>query len=466
MKDKPISKILYLILVVINLVSIWFLNITPILVSATGITNNEIEIDAESCILIDSKTGLVLYDKDAGKSGVYPASTTKILTAIVALENASLNQVMIASQEAVNDIGDGGMNIGIMAGEEVCLCDLLNAMLVCSANETANIIAENVAPSREKFINMMNNRAKELGAVSTNFVNTCGIHNINHSTSAKDMALIARHAMTIPTFREIVKKEYYDMPITNKHKQWNTLYTTNKLIRQPSETNGEYDIIGIKTGFTTPAGHNLISAAINDQGMELISVVLGVRNENAPENVYSYTLKLFEYGFENCSIHTLINSGDPVYSINIEHAKDNIPLDVVTEKSIECVLPLDKEDMGIQKKIHLYPEIKAPLYKGDVVGYVEFLKDELILGKTNIIAAFSIEEDSKSLPMHKLQILWSKVSASLKKIEWKEKLLVFGRALIKLFLIFMALLVFLKILRFVLRRISRRLRMKKLNKNP
>lgn len=190
-------------------------------------------IEAESCILIDSRTGQVLYSQNADKSGIYPASTTKIMTAIVALENADLDHVMTASQAAINDIGEGGMNIGIMAGEKICFIDLLNAMLVCSANEAANIIAENVASSREEFISMMNKRATELGALNTNFVNTCGIHNSKHYTTARDMAIIARHAMTIPTFREIVKKDHYDMPITNKHEKWNTLYTTNKFLKQP-----------------------------------------------------------------------------------------------------------------------------------------------------------------------------------------------------------------------------------------
>ena len=124
---------------------------------------------------------------------------------------------------------------------------------------------------------MMNKRAKELGAINTNFVNTCGIHNDEHYTTARDMAIIARHAMTIPVFREIVKKDHYNMFVTNKHEKWDTLYTTNKFLKQAPNPDSKYNIIGIKTGFTTPAGHNLVTAAVNNEGMELISVVLGVK---------------------------------------------------------------------------------------------------------------------------------------------------------------------------------------------
>jgi D-alanyl-D-alanine carboxypeptidase (penicillin-binding protein 5/6) len=338
----------------------------------------------------------------------------------------------------MNDIGEGGMNIGIMAGEKICFLDLLNAMLVCSANETANIIAENTASSREEFISMMNERAKNLGATNTNFVNTCGIHDEKHISTAKDMALIARHAMTLPIFREIVKKDHYDMPPTNKHEIWNTLYTTNKFLKQTVKSDSNYDIIGIKTGFTTPAGHNLITGAVNSEGMELISVILGVKNETSWENVYLYTQELLNYGFSNYSIQTIINQDKVVYSTNIENAKDEPLLNLVAEKSVTC--PLPKEDTGelIETKLHLNPVIKAPINKRDILGYIEFFKEGVLLGKTSVVAANSIEEAHK--PDTKIRI----------KSAW--------------YLVIPAIIIFFNILRLTLRKISRKFYASRVNK--
>jgi len=413
---KSVIPILLVFLLTISVfLSLFFINLS--LVYAASLQFPDLGIEAEGFVLIDSRTGIVLRSDNANKRELYPASTTKIMTAIIALENKSLDTVMTASQAAINDIGVGGMNIGIMAGEELTLQELLNAMLVCSANEAANIIAENVAPSREDFVNLMNKRAKELGAINTNFVNTNGMHHKDHYTTAKDMAIIAQHAMSIPSFREIVKKDSYNMPSTNKHESWNTLYTTNKLLRYGTSDDCSFDIIGIKTGFTTPAGHNLVAAAVDKNGMELISIILGVKNERSWENIYEYTEKLLQYGFNNFSVENLIEKNAYVTTVNVADAKDNLALDLVADQSITSILPLinvstnvdinagtDTEidnntddnidnDWMIIKKVHLNPIISAPVNKGEVLGYIEFIKDDTVLGKANIIAANSIEKE-------------------------------------------------------------------------
>lgn len=166
----------------------------------------QLNIDSSSYILIDSKSGQVLYEHNADARR-YPASTTKMMTAIVALENAELDRMMTASLEAVNDIGKDGMNIGIMAGEQIDLERLLQALMISSANETANIIAENISGTRKDFMDLMNKRVAEIGAVNTHFTNPCGAHDKNHYTTARDLAAIARHGMTIPKFRELAKEK-------------------------------------------------------------------------------------------------------------------------------------------------------------------------------------------------------------------------------------------------------------------
>jgi D-alanyl-D-alanine carboxypeptidase/D-alanyl-D-alanine carboxypeptidase (penicillin-binding protein 5/6) len=373
---------------------------------AHAVNSEQLSIDPNcSYILIDSKSGEVLAENNADVK-IRPASTTKILTAIVALEEGKLEREVQVSQQAVFDIGDGGMNIGIMAGEDkLTLENMLNVMMVKSANETANIIAENVAPSRAEFIERMNERAAELGAINTHFYNTCGMDDTqeykNHLSTARDMAILARHAMTFPTFREIVKQEYYnELPATNKHKEWPPLRTTNKLLwgnneypYGPEEGNSKYKVIGIKTGYTSGAGHNLISSAVSEDGTELIAAVMNVKGTN--EAVIDYTKQLYKYGFENYKIQDFITKDQVVDTVTATEAKDDGKLELVASQTLNATLSLNKNSWNIQEVKDIKKDIIAPVKQGEVLGTVEYKKDGISLGKVNLLAARGIEKSFK-----------------------------------------------------------------------
>jgi len=362
--------------------------------------------DEETCyVLMDAKTGRIFAEQNADKQ-IRPASLTKILTAIVALENGDLQQEMIVTQEAVYDIGRGGMNIGIMAGETgFTLENMLNVMLIKSANEAANIIAENVASSRREYMDMMNRRAKELGATNTYFVNPSGKdtekEDADHFTTARDIAVMARHAMTIPEFRKIVATEYYeDLPATNKHDKWDPLRNTNKLLwydnTYPYTVSGkecEYTVTGMKTGYTAAAGNNLVISATGEDGMELIAVVMHVMTAN---KVYGYATELLRYGFENYSMQKLTDAGSTVKSVIVEEAavNDNI-LDLVTGSEFSIALPVQSDGTAgndIETRLDIPNVIKAPVRKGDVIGTVEYISDGKAIGKVDLIAARTISK--------------------------------------------------------------------------
>lgn len=347
--------------------------------------------DAEAYILIDSKSGCILYDHNSNKI-LFPASTTKIMTAILALENAEHDRLMTASKKAVYDIGKDGMNIGIMPGEEIRLENLLEAMLISSANETANIIAENICETRQEFVDLMNKRAKELGALNTNFTNPCGAHDDNHYTTAADLSKIAAHAMKIENFRDIVCKKSYQITPTNKHTEWPELYSTNLLLRQKKSE--LFEINGIKTGYTGQAGQNLVSSAIDEKGMELIAIVLGVKNpDKGKKNTYQYCYDLLQYGFENFSVDRLVDSGKLIKTVQVSDAGENSKLELRTADSLEYVAPIDITKKSIIRSIeHINPEIKAPIEKGDILGYVEYEANGIILGKIDLIASQSINK--------------------------------------------------------------------------
>lgn len=344
--------------------------------------------DAGAYVLLDAETGDVLCEKNPDTM-VYPASTTKIMTAILALENGDLNQVMTASQAAIDDIGPDGSNIGIIAGEQIKLENLLQALLICSANETANIIAENLADSRQAFIDMMNRKARELGAAHTHFANTNGMHDPDHYTTAADMAKFARYAMTFPEFRKIVSSASLQMPPTNKHPEWPVLANTNKLMI--SDKNDLYVINGIKTGFTGQAGFNLVSSAIDKNGLDLIAVVMGVKGDGAQEKVRTYSKELLDYGFNNFKKVNLLEKGKIYRNIKVENAADVYGLDLVTTDSLSCIIPKDATRQNIKEIPHIDTDISAPVNKDDIMGYVEYFKNEVSIGKINLVAARSIE---------------------------------------------------------------------------
>ncbi|MDP4180440.1 MAG: D-alanyl-D-alanine carboxypeptidase family protein [Bacillota bacterium] len=400
-----------------------------------------------SYILMDSKTGQVLLEHNADVK-VRPASTTKLMTAIVALENGKLDSVMNVSAEAVNDIGPGGMNIGIMAGESnLTLENLLNVMLVRSANETANIIAENISGSRAEFVKKMNEKAKEIGATNTNFVNPCGKDDAKgeeyHLSTARDMALITRYAMTKPEIRQIVAKEFYkDLPATNKHQKWDPLQSTNKLLwysnKYPYTINNvkySYTVNGVKTGYTSAAGNNLLSSAVNSDGLELISVVMHVTGGSS--KVFSYTKELYKYGFENYTNKKIISSNQVVKNVSVEGAKQNEKLDLIAQSDFYHVAPLNGNDDYTSEE-HINNTIKAPVKKGDVLGTIEYKSKGMSLGSINLIASSNVEKAVVAMPAEIIKKSGNKLS----------KIIIAVGILGVIFLIF----------RFVMRKLSRRAR--------
>ena len=259
--------------------------------------NGNLNIYSEAAILIEATTGKILYEKDI-HAKKYPASTTKILTAILAIENCDLNEKAVASYDAVHSIKSGYSIANIHVGEEFTISELLDVLLLQSANEAANIIAEHISGSVSEFANLMNKKAKEIGCLNSNFVNANGAHDDNHYSTAYDLAMIAKYCMQNEEFKSRVAKMECSLPTTEIYSEPRIFRNTNSLMVRDSRYYYEY-CTGIKTGFTTPAKNCLISSS-NKYGFELISVILHA--ETTADGLsarYLDTINLFEYGYEN-----------------------------------------------------------------------------------------------------------------------------------------------------------------------
>jgi D-alanyl-D-alanine carboxypeptidase/D-alanyl-D-alanine carboxypeptidase (penicillin-binding protein 5/6) len=378
-----------------------------------------LDIDAQAYILMDAKTGSVLYEYQPDLR-LRPASTTKIMTALVALKHGELSQVMTASNEAVSDIGQGGMNIGIMPGEQMTLDDLLHAFLIVSASEAANTVSENIYPTKAEFITEMNRLAKELGCKNTTFTNPCGVDeyekDANHFSTARDMALIAKECLKYPVFKDIVSQKQLNMlSPTNKHEKWNVLNTTNKILGKSfnygsdtGDNRNQFTITGIKTGSTMRAGANFISSAVNKDGLELISVILGVNN--APgRTVFDFTETLLKAGYENYSNQVIIDRNTIIEeNVQVKNASDDGKLNLVTNGKVEAIMPNDTTQWKVDKKVTIKDDLKAPIKKGDVIGNIVYQENGVSIGKVDIVASRTVEQSFKSKTKDFIDVTTSK----------------------------------------------------------
>ena len=249
------------ILAMIAIISILFCNYSYAETTQSISSEPNLTLYSDAAILIDSATGKVLAEKNSNEK-MYPASTTKILTAIIALENCKLEDKITASYDAVMSIPVGYSNAAIQPDETLSLEELLNLFLIHSANEVGMILAEHISGSVENFANLMNQKATEIGCKNTHFTNPSGIHNEEHYSTAYDMALIAQYCMKNETFRSIVSKPSCEVAATDKYED-RYFVNTNDLIRPSSQYYYEY-AIGIKTGFTSQAKNCLIAASKKD----------------------------------------------------------------------------------------------------------------------------------------------------------------------------------------------------------
>lgn len=350
---------------------------------------------AQTALLMDMSSGRVLYSKNLDER-VYPASTTKMMTGILALEMGNMSDNVTATYDALKSITLDDSHMGILIGENLTMEQLVNGMMVYSANDAANVIAIHLAGSMDAFVDIMNQKAQELGMTGTHFVNPCGSHDDNHYTTTRDLAILAKYAMKNEKFREIVKTPVYKIAPTNKYTTERILSNTNLFLGTSRSTYYYYQpAIGIKTGHTSQAGYCLVSAASHN-GIELLSIVMNCKNVDTKEQAYSYidSKALFEFGFDNYKHKPLVSKGDIVSDSKVYEAKDDMRVALTVENDLSALVPGKEADVSeITKTVDMPEQINAPIKKGDIIGTVTYSYKGVQIGSSNLIATNDVERN-------------------------------------------------------------------------
>lgn len=324
-----------------------------------------------SVILMEESTGTILYEKNSDEAH-YPASITKIMTTLLALENGNLSDMVTFSDDAINNTEGSG--IARDYGEQMTLEQCLYGVMLESANECAYAVAEHVGGTVENFVDMMNAKAKELGCTNTHFANPHGLQDENHYTTAHDMALIAQAAYQNETFRIIIGTKMYTIPPTNKHAEETVLRNHHDMLCTYHNANRKYlypYCVGGKTGYTATANSTLVTYAEKD-GMTLICVVMNTQSPNQ----FIDTVNLFDYAFDNFQVLNVAeNDTDYSAETTVDNGNlNNIAPFVELDKEAVIVLPKTAEFSDTSSSVEYNdsdPEIAGSItytYAGRNVG--------------------------------------------------------------------------------------------------
>lgn len=346
---------------------------------------DNLTVSADAAILMDAKTGQILFAKNPLKKRP-PASTTKIMTALLALETAGMNDIVTVSKKAAYTEGS---SMYLTTGEKLRVSDLLYGALMNSGNDACVALAEHIAGSTASFAELMNMKALSLGAVNTHFTNPHGLPDPNHYTCAYDLALIARDALKNQTFAQIVstRSKIVDWP----GQKWNRkLENTNKLLWNYIWADG------IKTGTTSAAGQCLISSATKGN-RHLISVVLHSGNR------WQDSINMFEYGFNKFEYQQVAVKGAEFTRHKVQNGvQEEIPVVYASDDSI--LLPSGKEDV-LEKRVALEPYPAAPIKKGEKIGSVSYYIKGNYTGQVDLIAGENVE----AMSLWDILVKWIKI---------------------------------------------------------
>lgn len=368
--------------------------------------------ESEGIVLINLDTDTTVYEKNADER-LEPASITKIMTYVVVcdhVEDLENTKTTVSPNINAELTGTGSSMSGVIEGEELSILELLNLMMVPSGNDAALVLAEYVGGGDwHNFVDMMNEKAQELGCKDTHFANPHGLHDDQHYTTPNDMALITKYALNLPYFSEITNQLYYTLRATNKSNQPRTVYSTNRMLSQNMD-NGLYYYQyakGIKTGSHDEAGYCLVSMAVKGS-YTYLCVAMGCPyyDENGQPNHHGEMLdskKLYEWAFSNLKMTSVVQKGDPQGEVDLNYAWNKDTLLVEAAKDFNTILPASVKSSSIVVTTDLPDSIDAPVEKGQKIGTAVLSYAGQELTTIDLVASESVERSNMLHTMAQVQ---------------------------------------------------------------
>ncbi len=349
---------------------------------------------SEAAYMVNLDTDIMVYEKNS-EQRMYPASLTKIMTAIIVLENVEdiQNTYATAPVSVFNELyGLNASTADFRNGEEASISDLLYGMMLQSACEAAGILAYYVGgESVPSFINMMNEKAAELGCTNTNFTNPHGLFDENQYTTAKDMAIITQYALSLPNFAEISCTPKYELAATNKHTETRLIKHTNTMLDPVNGGQYYYEYVkGIKTGTLDESGRCLVSIASKDGYNYLLVTLKAPLKDEDGNNKYYHQLdhkNIYMWAFENLSYKKLLSVNEEIdeVAVTFSDANDWVLVKPAIDYSTMWSSGIDLT--SIQRIVTLEESVQAPVYKGDTLGTIELKFSGETLAKIDLLAA-------------------------------------------------------------------------------
>ena len=348
------------------------------------------ETNTPAAFLVDRDNGQVLLAKDADARR-YPASTTKIMTALLVLERANLDDVVTVQADDFSQLGEDSMMSGLKADEQITVKDLLACLLLPSGNDAAYVLARHVGGTWQGFVDLMNQKATELGCEDTHFANPCGLHDDDHYTTARDLCRIFEAALEEPTFCEIAGSATWELPATNQNPA-RELETTDFLIDPASDAYAGGLVTAGKTGYTLEGGKCLVVSAQKD-GRHLAAVTLGGANDadyGEPTSNFYGMRDLINWGFDAWENTTVVADGDELGRVAVQLSEDGTSVGAVADGGLVAFVPagLTLDDLTIEAD--LPSELTAPIQKGDSLGQASVSYEGRELGTVALKAASSL----------------------------------------------------------------------------
>ena len=380
---KKIFSIFFAIFLIFNCFSASF-------TASAAFEVTEFEISAKQGMLVCLDTDEILYENNIDEK-LYPASITKIMTAIIILESEKFKpkkKIEMTNEILDMVLGTGSAVSNICAGEKITHLDLMYTVLMSSFGDCTYLAAQYFGGSVEGFVDLMNEKARELGLKGTHYQNPVGLHDEENYTTVRDIYVLAKYALQNETFKEIVESTRYTIKATNMHGE-RTLSSTNLL--QDNTTAYYYQYAkGVKTGYTDEAGRCLVSTA-SSGGYNYMCILMGCPPNDKKH--FTESRELYRWAFNNFSFKEIADSTEPVCEIPVELSLDTDFASLYFKESFISVLPNGADDSTIVIKPELNSEsVEAPIKKGDVLGKADVIFAEQVIGTVDLVAGEDIKE--------------------------------------------------------------------------